>query len=83
MNAVSSSLARQHFAGKRDNVCNDKDPVIITGKGSELVVMMSLDYYEAFEETSYLLRSHVNAERRLKSVNQLESSRGKASFLLE
>jgi antitoxin YefM len=38
--------------------------------------MMSLDDYEALEETAYLLRSPKNARRLLESIAELESGRG-------
>ena len=38
--------------------------------------MMSLDDYQAFEETAYLLRSPKNARRILESIAQLESGEG-------
>ena len=83
MKAISYSTARQHLAGTMDNVCSDRDPVIITRKGSESVVMMSLEDYEALEETAYLLRSPENAGRLLESVNQLESGQGTERSLTE
>jgi len=39
--------------------------------------MMSLDDYEALEETAYLLRSPKNARRLLESIAELEAGRGK------
>ena len=44
-----------------DRVCEDHAPIIVTRKASSSVVMMSLEDYEALEETSYLLRSPKNA----------------------
>jgi antitoxin YefM len=38
--------------------------------------MMSLDDYEALEETAYLLRSPKNARRLLESIAQLEAGKG-------
>ena len=37
---------------------------------------MSLDDYEALEETAYLLRSPKNARRLLESIAQLEAGKG-------
>lgn len=39
------------------HVCDNHDPVIITRRRDQAVVMMSLENYESLEETSYLLRS--------------------------
>jgi antitoxin YefM len=45
--------------------------------------MLSLDDYEALEETTYLLRSPKNAKRLLESVAELESSGGTERVLTE
>lgn len=63
MNALTYSTARANLAGLMDTVCKDHTPVIITKKGDTPVVMMSLEDYDALEETAYLLRSPKNAKR--------------------
>ena len=83
MDAITYTAARQNLAKTMDNVCNDRDPVIITRKASGSVVMISLEDYEALEETSYLLRSPKNAVRLLESINQLENGRGNERELIE
>ena len=45
--------------------------------------MISLDDYEALEETSYLLRSPRNARRLLESLAELGAGRGTARELAE
>jgi antitoxin YefM len=59
-----------------EKVCDDHAPVIITRKAARPVIMMSLDDYEALEETAYLLRSPKNARRLLESIAQLEAGKG-------
>ncbi len=59
-----------------DKVCDDHTPIIITRKNQRSVVMMSLEDYEALEETAYLLRSPRNARRLLESIAELDSSGG-------
>jgi antitoxin YefM len=44
---------------------------------------MSLDDYQALEETAYLIRSPKNARRLLESIAQLESGGGTERTLLE
>jgi antitoxin YefM len=58
-----------------EKVCDDHAPVIITRKAARPVIMMSLDDYEALEETAYLLRSPKNARRLLESIVQLEAGK--------
>ncbi len=57
-------------------VCNDHAPIAITRKGEGAVVMMSMDDYQALEETSYLLRSPKNLKRLISSINELDSGDG-------
>ena len=72
MNAITYTAARENLASTIDKVCNDRDPVIITRKRSQSVVMISLEDYEALEETAYLLRSPANAKRLISSLENLE-----------
>ena len=76
MNALSYTAARNNLAQTMQRVCDDHDPVIITRKNNESVVMLSLEDYEALQETAYLLQSPANAKRLMESIEQLESGRG-------
>jgi len=71
MNTVTYSQAREKLAETMDKVCNDHSPIIITRKNERSVVMISLEDYEALEETAYLLRSPKNARRLLESIAEL------------
>lgn len=70
MEAKSYSAVRNDMANVMEQVCNDHAPVIITRKNANSVVMMSLEDYNAIEETAYLLRSPANAERLRESIKQ-------------
>lgn len=59
-----------------DRVCADHDPVIITRKRSQSVVLLSLEDFESLQETAYLLRSHANASRLMESIAELEKGTG-------
>jgi antitoxin YefM len=83
MNAITYSQARENLAKTITNVCEDHSPVIITKKGTEAVVMISLEDYEAMEETTYLLRSPKNAKRLLESIDQLEQGKGKEREVID
>ena len=75
MDAINYSSARQNFAKTMDKVCDDREPVIITRKNAKPVVMMSLEDYNAIEETMYLLKSPANAERLRKSIAEYQSGK--------
>lgn len=83
MDAISYTNARSNLAKTMERVCDDHDPVIITRKNQRSVVMISLEDYQALEETAYLLRSPENARRLLESVAELESSGGTEHELIE
>jgi antitoxin YefM len=83
MDAITYSHARRELANTMDRVCDDHAPVVITRKSRGSVVMISLEDYQALEETAYLLRSPKNARRLLESLAELESGGGSARALRE
>ncbi len=83
MRAITYSEARQRLAPVIDSVVDDKAPIIITKKGEKAVVMMSLEEYEALEETAYLLRSPANARRLVESIRELDAGGGSPKELRE
>jgi len=83
MNAITYSHARENLARTISEVCSSHAPVIITKKGTDSVIMMSLEDYESMKETTYLLRSPKNARRLLESIEQLEGGRGIERELVE
>ena len=68
MDATTYTYARANLAKTIEKVCNDHTPVIITKNRDHSVVMISLEDYQALEETAYLLRSPRNAQRLLESI---------------
>ncbi|MBU4271499.1 MAG: type II toxin-antitoxin system prevent-host-death family antitoxin [Planctomycetes bacterium] len=83
MNAITYTEARENLAQTIQRVCRDHDPVIITRKREDSVVMISLEDYESLTETAYLLKSPRNAGRLLASLNELERGKGAERTLLE
>lgn len=75
MDTITYTAARENLAQTMQKVCDDHVPVIITRKTAQPVVMMSLEDFEALEETAYLLRSPKNARRLFESVDELESGK--------
>jgi antitoxin YefM len=83
MDAISYTAARANLAKTMEQVCNDHSPVIITRKRGAPVVMLSLEDYQAMEETAYLLRSPANARHLLESTAELEAGKGTGRDLIE
>ena len=78
MTVISYSAARENLAATMNKVCDDHTPVVITRNRDQSVVMMSMQDYEALEETAYLLRSPRNAKRLISAITQLEEGKGAA-----
>lgn len=77
MDAISYTAARANLAKTMDRVCDDHEALIITRNGEQSVVMVSLDDFQALEETAYLLRSPANAKRLLAAAESLRAGKGK------
>src|SRR6266853_3711519 len=76
VDSLTYTAARENLASTMDKVCTDHAPVVITRNRDQSVVMLSLEDYEALEETAYLLRSPANARRLLEAIHALESGKG-------
>ena len=83
MKAISYTAVRSSLAKTMETLCDDHEPVVITRKNERSVVMLSLEDYQALEETAYLLRSPKNMKRLVESVFQLENGEGTARQLSE
>jgi antitoxin YefM len=83
MNAITYSQARANLATMMDKVCDDHSPIIVTRKNQRSIVMISLEDYQALEETAYLLRSPKNVRRLLESIAELDSGGGTERELVE
>ena len=75
MDTISYTTARNNLAKTIDKVNEDHAPVIITRQHGSSAVLMSLDDFNAYEETAYLLRSPANAARLIKAMQDVEQGR--------
>ena len=83
MDAISYTAVRANLSKTMEKVCNDHAPIIITRKRESPVVMLSLEDFQAMEETTYLLRSPANARNLLESIAALEDAKGIKRELIE
>lgn len=81
METVSYTEARGKFRQTMESVCDSHEPVIITRQNERPVVMMSLEDYNAMEETLYLLRSPKNAKRLMDAVENVRQGKVSAKKL--
>ena len=72
---ISASEARQRLFPLLEQVNSDHEPVRISSKAGD-AVLMSADDYDAWQETVYLLRSPENARRLMEAVARDKSGSG-------
>lgn len=83
VDAISYSNFRTHLAGTLDKVNDNHKPVLITRQNGKPAVVMSLDDFQAYEETAYLMASPKNAERLNQAVAEVEAGNVMKKGLIE
>jgi antitoxin YefM len=83
MEAISYTSVRNNLAKTIDKVNEDHAPIIITRQNGSSAVLMSLEDFNAYEETAYLMRSPVNAARLSKAVVDVTKGKIKARKPIE
>jgi antitoxin YefM len=73
MKTISFTTLKNDFEKQLDCLSKEHETLVITRKGKQSLVMMSLEEYQSLKETAYLLRSPVNASRLLAAINQLNA----------
>lgn len=76
MDVMTYTDARASLKDVMDRVIHDRVEVVVTRKKREAVVMISLDEYNAIQETLHLLKSPGNARRLHASIAQLDAGQG-------
>jgi antitoxin YefM len=69
----SFSEARAKLKSLMDQVTADRAPAIITRRGAEPVVMVSMAEWDSIEATQHLLKSPANARRLRESIDAAEA----------
>nr|WP_240195038.1 type II toxin-antitoxin system prevent-host-death family antitoxin [Desulfobulbus rhabdoformis] len=83
MRVVNFSEARNNLKTVLNQVVDDADYTIITRRDSEDAVVMSLETFNSFMETFYLLRSPANAAHLTKSIQQFKNGKVQARDLID
>ncbi len=73
MNTLSYTAFRAKLAGTLDKVNDDHKPVLITRQNGKPAVVMSLEDFQAYEETAYLMASPQNAVRLNQAIAEAEA----------
>jgi antitoxin YefM len=74
MEAITYIQARKNFSETMNRVCTDHTPLIITRSNEKPAVMISLEDYNAIEETLYLFKSPKNAARLTKALIEIKQT---------
>ncbi len=77
MRTISYSEARQNLSATMMKSVEDHAPILITRQNGEACVVMSLEEYNAREETAYIMRSPANARRVLDSMTCVQLATAK------
>ena len=83
MRTISYTELRAKLAGIIDQVNDNHRPVIITRQNGKPAVLMSLEDFNAYEETAYLMRSPKNAERLHGAIAEIEAGKARKKKLVE
>jgi antitoxin YefM len=83
MNSISYTEARERLASVWDEAISSRQPVTISRRGKESVVLVAKDEWEGLQETAHLLRSPTNARRLLEALTRLGEGEGEAMTVPE
>ena len=76
MDVVTYTDARASLKDVMDRVIHDHVEVVVTRKKREAIVMISLDEYNAIQETLHLQKSPENVRRLQSAIAQLNAGQG-------
>lgn len=83
MKAITSNQAKQELDELIDTVIMDVEPTIICNDQGKQVVLMSLDEFNSWQETIYLLSNPANANHLMESIKQAKSGNKLVKELIE
>ncbi|TMV72582.1 type II toxin-antitoxin system prevent-host-death family antitoxin [Thioclava sp. BHET1] len=75
MKHTTSTDLRANLSAMMDRVNDDHEPMLVTRANGRPVVMISLEDYQAMDETSYLLASPANAAQLRAALDDVAAGR--------
>ena len=70
MDAITINQAKQDINRLIERVISDAEPTIICNDQGQKVVLLSLDEFNSWQETLYLLSNPANAEHLRRSIQE-------------
>jgi antitoxin YefM len=83
MDTISYSAFRSNLATTLDRVNDNHKPIMITRQNGKPAVVISLEDFQAYEETAYLMASPKNAERLNQAIAEVEAGKRFLHELIE
>jgi antitoxin YefM len=81
MEVLNDSEARANFAHMLDKVNEDHTPILITRQDGKPAVLISLDDFNAWQETAYLMQSPGNRRMLRAAMDELDAGGGTVQTL--
>ena len=75
MNTVTVNEAKRNLDSLIKKVFSDAEPTIITTETDQQIVLLSLDKFNSWQETAYLLSNPANAARLRKSIAEAQAGK--------
>ena len=82
MQVLNYTKLRNNLKAVIDSVSNDKDTVIVN-RGDTNVVIVSLDEYNSWKETEYLMSTETNRSRLAEAIERVEKGTTEQHDLIE
>lgn len=83
MNAIPTQTAKENLDRLIDRVNTNPELTILQNAAGQQAVLMSLDEFNAWQETVYLLSNPTNATRLLQSIQDAEAGKFTEQALIE
>lgn len=78
MRTVNYTELRSNLKGYLNQVIADSEPLLVHRNGNENVVMISLDEYNSYKETQYIMRSEKLMDAIRHGDKEIYEGKGKA-----
>ena len=83
MNAITVDEAKRDLDRIIERVAADAEPTLICGEGSQKAVILSLEEFNSWRETLYLISNPANAAHLRRSIAESEEGKISERELLE
>lgn len=78
MKTANYTELRNNLKDYLDGVLNDSEPLLVHRSGNESVVIISLDEYNSYRETEYIMHSEKMMDIIRKGDKDIEDGKGKS-----